>query len=384
MPYYIHASKFFLKNGIKNNGFLEINDNGTFGKYYSSLNNYCALDIVDYDGFWLSPGLIDTHIHGLFNYDVMDCDVNGLNVISSELLKNGVTSWLPTTVTSSFDKLLNVCETVYKYSLINEESKILGIHLEGPYLDFKHRGAQNSKYLCNPNWNDFEILQKVSHNLIRKITIAPELSGSIYFTKKASSSGVIVSLGHSSATYDQTISCLNAGASMFTHVFNGMEEFHHRNPGMVGVALTDNLVYDEIICDGHHNDPNTINLLIKCKGPSKIVLVTDCIRAGKMPDGRYILGELPVNVSNGVARLKEGNLAGSVLQLNEAIKNIVDWNIVSPRDAIIMASYTPAKSLNLDNIYGSISLGKPADFIILNPNMLLIATYLNGKLKYEC
>lgn len=383
MSYYLHAAKFFLKNHVKNNGYLTITDDGLFGDYYPD-DWQPTGKVIDYSNNWIAPGLVDTHIHGLLGHDVMDDDLTGLQVMANGLLKAGVTSWLPTTLTASFEQINNVCQLIAAHHNEIHGAKIQGIHLEGPYFTAEHKGAQDPQYLRDPNWHEVQQWQTSAQGLIKKIAIAPERLHAVSFTKKAVASGITVALGHSSATYEQAMACVNAGASVFTHTFNGMPEFAHRQPGMVGAALSADLVDDEIICDGHHNSPVAIQILINNKTSEHVVLVTDCMRAGMMPDGDYMLGELPVYVKDGMARLKNGNnLAGSILQLKDAVKNIVDWNIVTPQQALMMASYVPAKSVNIADKCGVILPGRAADFIVLNQDMSLVATYLNGILCYQ-
>ncbi|GEP19266.1 N-acetylglucosamine-6-phosphate deacetylase [Pediococcus argentinicus] len=375
MSYYIYADKFFLENATENDGYLEIKDNGTFGQFSSEKPEG---KIIDKKGQWIAPGLVDTHIHGLLNHDVMDNDENGLRVMSKGLLQCGVTSWLPTTLTASSDQLNDVVRTISSLDN-NKGAKIQGIYFEGPYFTEKHKGAQNPKYFNNPSIEEFHKWQKSAKGMIRKIAIAPEKNGSVEFTREISSENVVVALGHSDATYDQAKACVEAGAKMFTHTYNGMSGLNHREPGMVGAAMAMDNVVDELICDGHHVHPAAVKTLIKLKGQNHIALVTDCMKAGLMPDGNYILGEFPVIVEKGTARLVDGgSLAGSILQLKDAIKNVVDWNIASPAEAIRMASATAANSAGIGDSCGKILPGREAGFIILSPNMELQETYVDG------
>lgn len=383
MTYYLHAGKFFLPRQVVNDGYLTITDDGRFGDYHP--NDWQPTGkVVDYGNNWIAPGLVDTHIHGLLGHDVMDNDLVGLQAMAQGLLKAGVTSWLPTTLTASFAQINAVCQLIAQHRADLAGAKVQGIHLEGPYFTAEHKGAQDPQYLRDPDWDEFQQWQTSAHGLIKKIAIAPERHHAVAFTKQAVASGVTVALGHSSATYEQAMACVNAGASVFTHTFNGMPEFAHRQPGMVGAALSTALVDDEIICDGHHNAPAAVQVLINAKTPEHVMLVTDCMRAGMMPDGDYLLGELPVYVKDGMARLKHGNnLAGSILQLKDAVKNVVKWNLVTPQDAIMMASYVPAKSVKITDKCGMILPGRAADFIVLQPDMSLIVTYLDGVLRYQ-
>lgn len=381
---YIHAAKFFLKNTTENGGYLAIDDDGRFGKYLPE-DQRPEGEILDYGQQWIAPGLIDTHIHGLAGHDVMDNDPAGLEAMAQALLKCGVTSWLPTTITGSKAELTAICQTIAQNYQQISGAKIAGINFEGPFFTPEHKGAQNPKYFGDPDVDTFNDWQDAAHGLLRQITIAPERQGAVEFTRAVSQTGVVVALGHSSATFEQAKACVEAGATTFTHTYNGMSGLNHRQPGMVGAAMSLNNVNAELICDGHHVHPNAAAILIKQKSPEHVVLVTDCMSAGLMPDGDYMLGELPVVVANGTARLKDEthNLAGSILKLNDAIKNLVAWNTVTPQAAIQMATATPAQSVHIDQTAGAILPGRAADFIVLTPQMELQATYLDGQLAYQ-
>jgi len=379
---FIHADKFFLNNKTENGGYLEITDGGKFGCYMKQVP--AGVQIIDKAGFWIAPGLVDTHIHGLLNHDVMDNDVVGLAAMATGLLKCGVTSWLPTTLTASSKQLTAVAKTISTFKLTQNGAKVQGIHFEGPYYTEKHKGAQNPKYFSNPSIEEFHDWQGAAEGLIKKISIAPEREGAVEFTQAVSNEGVVVALGHSDATFEQAQACVEAGATMFTHTFNGMSPLNHREPGMVGAALSLDGVIDELICDGHHVNPNVIRILLQTKGIDHVALVTDCMKAGLMPDGDYILGELPVTVTGGTARLKSNNsLAGSILQLKDAVKNVVDWNIVTPTQAIQMASRVAADSAGIGDTCGKILPGRDADFIVLNQELDLRATYVDGQVAYQ-
>ncbi|KRL12851.1 N-acetylglucosamine-6-phosphate deacetylase [Schleiferilactobacillus perolens] len=383
MSYYIHAAKFFLPSNTENGGYLEITDEGKFGQYLPESQKPTG-KIEEMNGQWIAPGLVDTHIHGLLGHDVMDNDWEAIKTMSEGLLKAGVTSWLPTTLTGSFDQLNAVCKTIGDHAGQETGAKIQGIYFEGPYFTTEHKGAQNPKYFKNPSFSEYQQWQASAKGLLRKIAIAPERHGAVEFTRAVTADGTVVALGHSDATFEQAQACIEAGASVFTHTFNGMSGLNHRAPGMVGAAMYLNRVDDELICDGHHVRPEVATILIKEKGPEHIALITDCMRAGMMPDGDYVLGEFPVYVKDGMARLKGGNnLAGSVLKLNEAIKNVVDWNGVAPQDAVEMGSYVPAKSSGVGEKCGSILPGRAADYIVLNDDMSLAATYLDGQERYR-
>ncbi|PDY92167.1 N-acetylglucosamine-6-phosphate deacetylase [Bacillus anthracis] len=381
MSIFIFADKFFLEGKVVGPGFLEIKD-GKFGIFLENRPEE-AEEIIDYAGYWIAPGLVDTHIHGFRNHDVMDNNFEGLNQISVGLLSCGVTSFLPTTLTSSIESLNNVVEMIGANYKKVQGAKIKGIFLEGPFFTEKHKGAQNTKYFCDPSVDMLKGWQKLSNDSIKKIAIAPERKGAAEFIEYAVGEEIIVALAHSDATYEEAEQASEKGASIFVHTFNGMSPLHHREPGMVGAAMNLKDVFTEIICDGHHVHPVALNILMNVRGREEVVMVSDCMMAGGMPEGTYQLGEFPVKVKGGMARLESGSLAGSILQLKDAVKNVVDWGIAAPEQAIYMASTAPAKSIQLDGECGKIAEGYAADFIVLSPAMDLAATYLDGVCRFQ-
>lgn len=380
MSKFIYADKFFLPYGVEGKGYLEITEDGNFGSYSKEKPSG---EILDYTGSWIAPGLFDTHIHGFAGADVMDNDAEGLQKMSEGLLSCGVTSFLATTLTADHDLLTEVSKTVSSVMGHEKGAKIKGIYFEGPYFTEEHKGAQNPKYLGAPDLEEFNKWQEAANGKILKIALAPEYQASPDFIKAVTDQGVVVALGHSSGTLDEAKKAVENGASVFVHVYNGMRGFNHREPGMVGAALSLDNVYGELICDGHHVHPNACGVLMDSMGHDHVAMISDCMRAGGMADGEYMLGELPVTVKNGTARLREGNLAGSILKLKDGVKNVVDWDIATAEQAIKMASYVPAKSMNLENECGQIRKGAAADFIVLSPSMELKETYLNGELRYK-
>lgn len=381
MESFIYADKFFLEGTVEGPGFLKIKD-GKFSDF-SKKRPVEPAEIIDYTGNWIAPGLVDTHIHGFRNHDIMDSDFEGLNRISEGLLSCGVTSFLPTTLTSSTEALNHVVEMIGAHYMKVRGAKIKGIFLEGPFFTEKHKGAQNTKYFCDPSIEKLKTWQKQSKQLVRKIAIAPERKGAAEFIEYAAREEIAVALAHSDATYEQAKHAVEKGASIFVHTFNGMSPLHHREPGMAGAAMNLKDVFAEIICDGHHVHPAAANILMNARGRDQTLLVTDCMMAGGMPEGNYQLGEFPVEVKEGAARIAGGSLAGSILQLKDAVKNVVKWGIATPEEAIYMASTAPAKSIRMDGECGKIATGYGADFIVLNPDLELIATYLDGVCRYQ-
>lgn len=381
MRKYYHAKQIMLQSEMIEDAYLTIED----GKFVAvSTFKPSDGDIIDYGDAIIAPGLVDTHIHGYLGHDVMDNQTEGLDKISEGLLACGVTSWLPTTLTASVEELSAVCQTIGQHYDRVKGAKIRGIFLEGPYFTEKYKGAQNPAYMGDPSIEQLTEWQELSNGLVKKIAIAPERVGVEAFIKSATDQGIYTALGHSDATYQQAKTAVDAGASIFVHTFNGMSGLHHREPGMVGAALNLEDVFAELICDGHHVHPAAAQIVKTMRGKNETVLITDCMRAGGLGDGESSLGEFAVTVENGTARLKEsGSLAGSILELKQAVKNVVEWGIASPAEAIQMASLTPAKSVGVDYECGQIKVGLAADFIVLDPQMDLLATYLDGELKYE-
>lgn len=380
MRTFVYADKFFYTTDVKGPGYLEITD-GIFGDFQKE-KPAGDVTIIDQSGKWIAPGLVDTHIHGFMNHDVMDNDAEGLKVMSEGLLSCGVTSFLPTTLTSTKERLRDVAETIGNTYQEVPGAKVQGIYFEGPFFTEEHKGAQNPSYFGDPDLDTFHEWQEASGGLIKKIALAPERKNVKEFVEQVTDEGVVVALGHSNATLEEAQTAVEAGASVFVHAYNGMRGLNHREPGMVGALMSLKHVFSELICDGHHVHPNAADILMEKVGHDHVALITDCMMAGGMPDGHYNLGEFPVVVAEGTARLESGNLAGSILKLKEAIKNVVEWEIATPEQAIMMATWVPAISCKIEDKCGMIKKGREADFIVLEPTMDLVATYLDGVERY--
>lgn len=371
------AEYFILEDRILEDYFMEVDDGKIVGFSKKVPDSYEDLGEI------VAPGLVDTHIHGYHGKDIMNAEKGALNVISKGLLECGVTSFLPTTLTDSKERTDAACKVVGEEYKDVEGAKIRGIFLEGPFFTEKYKGAQNPAYMSDPKIEYLKEWKDLSDGLVNKIAIAPERNGAIDFIKEANAMGVRVALGHSDASYDQAVEAVEAGANIFVHTYNGMSGLHHREPGMVGAAMNTDAI-SELICDGHHVNPHAANILMNAKGRDHIALITDCMSAGGMADGDYMLGDFPVKVEKGTARLKDsGSLAGSILKLKDAIKNVVDWDIADVFEAVQMASLVPAKSVGIDDVCGKLKEGYAADFIVLDYDMNLEKTFLNGKLVYS-
>ena len=349
-----------------------------------SITTLTGAEVIEGKDKYIAPGYIDIHVHGGGGSDVMDGDYEAINQIAITHSHFGTTSFLPTTMTMSKDKIIrslrSICEAVKKGTV---GAEILGIHMEGPYINPEKKGAQKEEDIKKISIEEFLEFNQASGNLIRLVTIAPEMPGAIDLIKYLYKQGIIASVGHSNATYVQTQAGIKAGLSHVTHTFNAMRELHHREPGVVGAALTSPELTVEVIADGIHIHPIVLKILTKIKEGEKIVLITDAMRAAGLKEGTYDLGGQEVTVNKGQARLKDGTLAGSVLTMGKAVKNMVTKVGIPLPKAIQMASYNPAKSIGIDDKKGSLEPGKDADIVILNKNLEAELTMVAGKIVYR-
>ena len=335
------------------------------------------------DGQIVISGFIDEHIHGAAGADAMDGTETALFTIADALVKEGTTAFLATTMTQSKENITRALENV-KSCMKNQNggAKIMGVHLEGPFISEKHIGAQPLKYLKDPDVDFFNELNAASGNNIRLITLAPEERGADTLIKAAVHSGTTVSAGHTDAGVEQIEEGIKAGLSCVTHTYNAMRGLHHRQIGTVGAAMIFDELYSELILDLIHVSAPAAKLLIKNKPKDKIILITDAMRAKSLADGISELGGQTVIVKNGEARLQNGTLAGSVLKMNDAVKNMVLKCGVNFTDAIDFATINPANNLGLKG-YGKIQTGYVADFTVLDGEFNVSATIVNGKTEYK-
>ena len=378
----IKSDELVLPSGIDGFGYLIIED----GKFAGiTVEEPVGMRVVDRMGCWVAPGFVDTHIHGFMGCDVMDCEPSRIHAITEGLARHGTTSWLATTLTASVDQTREACASVA--AAVAEQAgnptfcgtRTQGIFLEGPFFTAEHKGAQNPRYLIDPKKEILDDWQAAAHGLIRKTAFAPERDGADEYASAVTKEGVVAAIGHSSATYGQAAAAVLAGASVVVHTFNGMADMAHRDPGIVGCAMTSQGVYAELICDGRHVDPIVCEALVRAKGWEHVVLVTDCLSCGGLPDGNYFIGELPIRLEDGTAYLVDGgNLAGSTLTLVEAARNVMSWGIVTAEQAIRMASEIPARSAGIADRCGSILPGRDADLTVLDPELNLVETYVGG------
>ncbi len=378
--YAIKADKFFLPAGPQLGGYLMVED-GVFGVWQA---DEPSCEIKDYTGSWIAPGMVDTHIHGFYNHSTTDNDPEGIDISSTELARRGTTSWLPTTFTDGVEQIKDACAAIAQADEGRGPdfcgARIQGIYLEGPFFTMKHVGAQNPAYLIDPSEEVFDQWQEAAGGRIVKSAMAAERDGAATYAAALNAQGVVTSIGHSDATYDECIAAINAGASCFTHTYNGQRGLHHREPGVVGAAMSTPETYAEIICDGKHVNPAAIKALLQAKGWQHTVLITDCLGCGGMPEGSYTSGGMDVIMKDNLCWLADGkSIAGSVLTLAQGVKNIVDWGIASADIAIRMATEVPARSARIEDKCGSIMPGRDADFVVFDHELTLVETYVGGQ-----
>lgn len=343
------------------------------------LCQYTISEKIDINGNYLSPGFIDIHVHGCSGFDAMDTEEKALHEIRSSLPKTGVTSFLPTTMTMEFPKIEKTMQLIRRVMGRTDGAQVLGCHMEGPFINENYKGAQDKKHIMNPDFHKI----KDYLDVIKIITIAPELPGGSSFIEACSEKGIIVSIGHSSATYDQTMSAILSGVSHMTHTFNGLPPLHHRNPGAIGAAMDHEGIICELIADNIHVHPAMQRLLLKVKGADHIILVTDAMRASMLWDGQYDLGGQMVTVIKGEARLSDGVIAGSVLEMNKGVKNFMDNTGLDIVNAIHLVTVNPAKQIGVFAEKGSIEIGKHADFTIFDDSLRILASFIKGNLLYN-
>jgi N-acetylglucosamine-6-phosphate deacetylase len=361
----------------------KIEDIGEMSEYVLAANE----NVIDLQGRTVIPGMIDLHIHGTTGHDVMDGEIEALKTMSQALPQEGTTSFLATTITQSDGEISKALRNVAKYMKgyqTSGQSEILGVHLEGPFINPKMAGAQPEDYILSPNISLFEKWQQLAEGNIKQVTMAPEQEGGMELVRHLKQSGVIVSIGHSNATYIEVKEAISAGATQVTHLFNQMRGLHHREPGVAGAALLLPELYAELIVDGIHVSPEMVHLAFNNKTSEKLILITDSIRAKCLKNGHYDLGGQTVIVMEGRAELTNGTLAGSVLKLSHAMKNMLAYvKDCSLQDIIKMTAYNPAKQLNMLDRKGSIRKGKDADLVVLGKEHEVMMTFCRGKLAYK-
>ena len=335
-------------------------------------------EVIDAKGAYVAPGFVDVHTHGRNKCDTMDGTYESIDTISVNCMKTGVTSVCPTTMTQSVELTRQAIQNCADYMGKENGAKIVGVHMEGPFIEIKKKGAQPGEYVVPASIETYEAMVNGNDHAIALMSLAAELEGGHEFTHYLVSKGVTASLGHTGANYEQAKEAFRHGVNHATHTYNAMSGFTHREPGVVGAVFDTDHVYAELILDGIHVHFAAAKTLIKEKGIEKVCLITDSMEASGLPDGEYALGGQPVYVKNGEARLFDGTLAGSVLKMNEGVRNAYHELHLPLYDAVRMASYNPAMSINHPEI-GDIAQLKKADILFINDNIDILGVMINGK-----
>lgn len=343
--------------------------------------NVSDYEIIDAKGNYVAPGLVDMHIHGYLGADASDGDSEGIRKMAAGIIENGVTSWCPTTMTVSKAEIEAAFDCVREVKNSGEYygARILGVNSEGPFINAAKKGAQAEEHILKP---DADFIEKHS-DIVKLFTVAPEVDGAIECIEKVFENGkVLISMGHTNATYEEAIAGIEKGVRHTTHLFNAMTALSHRSPGVTGAALAESNVSVELIADTFHVNKGLFGLIAKIKG-DKLCLITDCIRAGGMGDGDYTLGGQPVHKEGIKCLMPDGTIAGSVLKLNEAVRNLFENSDLELFEAVNCASLNPAKALGEEKTIGSLEEGKRADIIIADEKFNILTTILGGEIRYK-
>lgn len=328
---------------------------------------------------YIAPGYLDLHVHGIAGVDVFGGQT-ALQQMSNRFAAHGVTGWLSSTVTESLDLLREATAAAREYMATKHSgARLLGTHLEGPFLDIAHKGMQNPACIIPPDIGVTHDLLDIGEGTVRRMSLAPEQAGADDVIRLLLERDVVPSAAHTGATYEQMMRAVSLGVRQVTHCFNAMTPLHHRHPGVVGAAMLSSEIYDELIADGIHVHPAVMTLLIRVKGRERVMLVTDAMDATELPDGEYHLGAQQIFVHDGAARLADGTLASSTLTMDAAVRNVVDMCGVPLVDAVYMASTTPAEAMGWSDRRGRIAAGLDADLVILSPDLSVVQTLVGGE-----
>ncbi|MGZ9585229.1 N-acetylglucosamine-6-phosphate deacetylase [Paenibacillus marinisediminis] len=338
-------------------------------------------DAIDAEGGYLMPGFIDVHVHGGFSADFMDASEEAYNKITKFHMEHGTTNMLATSMTQSRQALSAVVKAVDEYMKQDMPyAQLAGLHLEGPFVNPKYKGAQNEAFMLDPQIEWLEEWDREHPGVMKQLSLAPERENAHQAICWCRAHGINVAAAHTDATYEQLTEAANAGLNQAVHTFNAMTPVHHRKPGVAGAVLTDDRITAEVIADGHHVHPAVIKLLVRAKAAGKLVLITDAMSAAGMPNGIYDLGGLSVTVKDGVARLTEGDsLAGSTLTMIGAVQFMVNQVGLSVEEASRLASINPATLLRIDDVTGSIEVGKFADLVWTDADLNVQRVWVKGR-----
>lgn len=375
----------YLRERVVPKGFVIV-ENGIITAAGDMQNYIFDKSAVDLSGYILAPGFIDQHVHGAGGADVMDASTEALDIIARHLVQEGTTSFLATTMTMSTAKIHQALQAVADYknkTPKNQGAEMLGVHLEGPFINTDYKGAQNEKYIVAPNEQMFESFQKSAGDFIKMVSYAVERDPEHIFLGHLRQAGLVASCGHSGATFEEVERCTALGLKSLTHFHNAMSGHHHRSPGVVSAGFCLPTLMTEVIADGQHLHPAVLRMVYQIKGKDSVILITDAVSAKGLPDGNYELsGQLFVKRDN-TCRLPSGTLAGSVLTMDNAVRNMVKYSGCSLTEAVQMASLNPARLLGIDDRKGSIAPGKDADLVVLSQDGGLQMTIAGGQEVYQ-
>jgi len=339
---------------------------------------------VDVQGGYILPGLIDTHVHGSHGDDVMLHGAEGIRRISARFLQYGTTAWLPSTISARHSELLrSIRWCVEAQQNPVDGAEIMGIHVEGPYINPRRKGAQPAEGIRDPDFDEVRELLAAAEGQLRVMTLAPELPGGSELIRMLVENGIIASIGHTDATYEQALAGIEAGATHATHLFNAMRPIHHRDPGVITACMNEPEVLAEVIPDGVHLDPQIVRLALHAKGRERALLITDAFSATGLSNGRHTLGPHTVHVDGAVCTLEDGTIAGSILTMDRAVGNAVGFGGANLVDAVHMASYVPARVAGCADRKGSLEPGKDADVAVLDRDFRCVATWVRGRQLYS-
>jgi len=339
-----------------------------------------AGNTFDAAGCTVLPGFIDVHVHGGAGHDTMDATADALAGMATFFARHGVTAFLPTTMTAPHAEILRAVEVVAETSIATAlDARLLGLHIEGPYISHNYPGAQPTGYIRKPNVAEFQTLTEAGP--VRMITFAPEEEGADALLAAALRRDVVAVWGHTDATYEQCVTAANSGFAQATHTYNAMSGLHHRRPGVLGATLTIDTIYAQLIADNIHVHPAAMQVLTRCKGIERTILITDAMRAAGLADGDYDLGGQVVTVAGGACRLADGTLAGSILTMDQALRNFLAATGLSLAAAWPVTSRTAASSLGLADQFGSIAQGYWGDLVFLDEGLQVVATVVGGRVK---
>ncbi|MEB7383379.1 N-acetylglucosamine-6-phosphate deacetylase [Staphylococcus xylosus] len=377
--YVIANGRIYTENETIEQGYIVI-ENGKIiqiaeGEYQGDLTT------IDVKGQHVLPGFIDIHMHGGYGEDAMDASFEGLKHLSESLLSEGTTSFLATTMTQSDENIIKALKNIVDYQEQQDSlnaASIVGIHLEGPFISEYKVGAQNPAYVQRPSVEKVQQFQEIANNQIKVMTFAPEVEGADE-TLSTLHDQINFSIGHTVATFDEVNEAVAQGAKHVTHLYNAGTPFEHRNPGLSGAAWLNDELSTESIVDGIHSHPASVKIAYKQKGNKRFFLITDAMRAKGMPDGEYDLGGQNVVVKGSEARLASGALAGSILKMNEGLKNLIAYTGASLDDLWRVTSLNQAIALKIEDDKGSIAIGKDADIVVVDDDIQVLTTIKSGK-----